>query len=78
GLVPVVVPPFKVPRTQADNYALNSQAALALPSPSLQTPYVQEWNLGIQYDIKKTVVEVRYVGNHSTGQFRGYDYNQVI
>jgi hypothetical protein len=78
GLPPVAVPTYKIPRTAQDNYAINTQSALALPDPGLTTPYVQEWNFGLQFEALKTVFEARYVGNHSTGQFRGYDFNQVV
>jgi hypothetical protein len=71
-------PAFKVPRTFADNYAVNTQAALATLDPNLRTPYVQQWNFGIQHELGKGVLEVRYVGNHATKQFRAIDYNQVM
>jgi outer membrane receptor protein involved in Fe transport len=77
SLVPVAIPTFKVPRTLADNYALNSQAALAFPNPGLTTPYVQQWNISVQRSIKNTLLDVRYVGNHGTKEIRAFDYNQV-
>ncbi len=73
----VPVPAFKVPRSYADNYAVNSQAALGLPDPNLVTPYVQQWSAGIQREIARGILEVRYVGNRATKQFRAFDYNQV-
>jgi outer membrane receptor protein involved in Fe transport len=78
GLPPVEVPAFKVPRTFADNYALDTQSAFGMPDPNLRTPYVQQWSFGIQQEIKGAVVEVRYVGNHATKAFRAFDYNQVV
>jgi hypothetical protein len=78
GLPPVQTPIFKVPRTFADNYAENTQSAFGMPDPNLRTPYVQQWNFGIQQEIKGAVVEVRYVGNHATKAFRAFDYNQVV
>lgn len=79
GVVAVPTPVFKVPRTFADNFALNpSGNALAMPGPDLQTPYVQQWNVGVQRSIKNTLLEIRYVGNHATKQVRGFDYNQVL
>jgi hypothetical protein len=77
GVVTIPTPAFKVPLTLADNYALNSQAALAFPDPHLATPYVQQWNISVQRAIKNTIIDVRYVGNHGTKQIRGFDYNQV-
>jgi hypothetical protein len=78
ALPSITVPVFKVPRTYADNYALNTQGAFAMPDPNLRTPYVQTWNFSIQQKIKDNVIEVRYVGNHGVKLFRGYDYNQVV
>jgi hypothetical protein len=78
GVPAIPTPTFKVPRTFSDNYALNPGSAFAMTDPNLKTPYVQQWNFGIQHMIKDIVVEVRYVGNHATQQFRGIDYNQVL
>jgi hypothetical protein len=45
--------------------------------PDLKTPYVQQWNLGIQREVfGDMVAEVRYVGNHGTKLTRGIDINQ--
>ncbi|MDZ4797898.1 MAG: TonB-dependent receptor [Bryobacteraceae bacterium] len=74
----LATPAFKVPRTFADNYATNTSAAFATVDPSLATPYVQQWNFGIQREIAKGVFEVRYVGNHATKQFRAFDLNQIV
>lgn len=77
GLPAIPTPAFKVPRTYADNYALSPTAAFGLPDPNLRTPYVQQWSFGIQREIAKGVLEVRYIGNRSTKQFRAFDYNQI-
>lgn len=74
----IPTPTFKVPRTFQDNYNLDSQAGFGMPDPTLVTPYVQQWNFGIQQEIKGTVFEFRYVGNHAVKALRGFDYNQVI
>lgn len=71
-------PVFKVPRTQADNYAVNSGAALGSPDPNLRTPYAQQYSFGIQHDFRGTLFEIRYAGNHGTKLFRAFDYNQVV
>jgi hypothetical protein len=43
----------------------------------LATPHVRSWNFGIQREIAaNTVVEMRYVGNHST-RWHGFDINEV-
>lgn len=78
GLPPVQTPVFKVPRTFADNYALDRQSAYGMPDPNLRTPYVQQWSFGIQQEFKGAVFEVRYVGNHATKAYRAFDYNQVV
>ncbi len=75
---PIPTPAFKVPRTLADNYALNRATAMAMPDPTLATPYVQQWNFSIQRELAGGVLELRYVGNRSTKQFRAFDYNQVV
>ena len=78
GVPAIVTPVYKVPRTYADNYALSTSNAEAMPDPGLVTPYVQQWNLSVQRAIKGTLVQVAYVGNHATKAIRGFDYNQVI
>lgn len=71
-------PVFKVPRNQADNYAVNAGAALGLPDPNLRTPYAQQYSFGVQHDFRGTLFEIRYVGNHGTKLLRAFDYNQVV
>lgn len=76
--LPVITPPtFKVPLTLSDNYAINSSSIFGVADPNLKIPYVQQWTIGIQRQIKDFIVEVRYVGNHGTHLFRDYDLNQV-
>jgi hypothetical protein len=74
----LATPVFKVPRTFADNYALSTTNAEAAISPDLATPYVQQWNVGIQHEYRGTVFDVRYVGNHAVKQLRAFDLNQVV
>ena len=78
SLPAIVTPAYKVPRTFADNYALSPTTAIGLPHPDLVVPYVQQWNLGVQRSIRNTIVDVRYVGNHATKQYRAFDFNQVL
>lgn len=78
GRVQIDPPPFQVPRTILDNIALDPGAAIFTIDPNLQTPYVQQWNFGIEREIfPNTVVEARYVGNRGTKLTRGIDINQV-
>ncbi len=74
----IITPTFKVPRTTEDNYYEDSGNALGLTDPNLRTPYVQQWNIGIQQEFKGTIFEARYVGNHATKGYRAFDYNQVM
>jgi hypothetical protein len=78
GLPEIPAAAFQVPRTFAENYALNPYTAFGLPDPNLRTPYVQQWALGIQQDIRGTILEIRYVGNHAAKAFRAFDLNPEI
>ena len=79
GLVPVETPEFNIPRTARDGILADPQAALFTFDPDLRTPYVQQWNVGVQYQLlPDTAVEVRYVGNRGTQLFRGIDLNQLL
>ncbi len=73
----VAAPAYKVPRTLADNYAISKTSATGIPDPNLATPYVQQWNFGIQQEVKGTIVAVRYIGNRGTDLLRAIDYNQI-
>ncbi|MGE0102149.1 MAG: TonB-dependent receptor [Blastocatellales bacterium] len=78
GIRPVPIPNFQVPRQIADNLANDFGTALFTIQPDLQTPYVQQWNFGIEREIMRdTVFEVRYVGNRGTKLTRAIDINQV-
>jgi hypothetical protein len=69
-------PAFKVPLTFADGYAQNPGVYYGMIDPGLRTPYVQQWSYSIEHEIKGTIIEGRYVGNHATKMLRGFDYNQ--
>lgn len=73
----VPAPVYKVPLPISDNYALSSTSAIGMADPNLRNPYVQQWNLSIQHEIKGFVVDLRYVGNHGTKLYRSFDLNQV-
>ncbi|HEX8456131.1 MAG TPA: carboxypeptidase regulatory-like domain-containing protein [Pyrinomonadaceae bacterium] len=78
GIVPVPVPTFRVPRTIADNLAISQTPTLYTIDPDLKTPYVQQWNIGIQREIfRDTAVEIRYVGNRGIKLTRAIDTNQT-
>jgi hypothetical protein len=77
-VTPVVVPAFKVPRTFQDNYNLSPTTNFGMADPNLRAPYVQQWTIGIQHELKGGfIVESRYVGNHGTKLLRGLDFNQI-
>ena len=79
GLVPVSEPGFNIPRTARDGILADPTAALFTFDPDLRTPYVQQWNVGWQYEIlRDTAVEVRYVGNRGTDLVRAIDRNQLL
>ena len=79
GLAPVEAPEFNVPRTARDGILADPGAALFTIDPDMRTPYVQQWNVGVQYQLlDDTAVEVRYVGNRGTDLTRAIDLNQVL
>jgi hypothetical protein len=78
GIAPIPTPQFLVPRTLPQSIALDPFAAIFTIDPNLKTPYVQQWNVGVQRELfSDTVVEARYVGNHAIKLARGVDINQV-
>ncbi len=44
----------------------------------MRSPYAQQWSFGIQREIGKSVLEVRYVGTRSVGQFQSINQNPFI
>lgn len=75
----IPTPVLTVPRTVRDNFALAPTSNITgLPDPTLRTPYVQEWNLSVEREIRRFLVRARYVGNHMVKGLRAFDYNQVI
>jgi hypothetical protein len=77
GLPAIDMPPYKVPLKVSDEYATNPFNTVGAIDPGLKRPYVQQYSIGIQHDLKGTVLEARYVGNHVVGAYRAFDYNQV-
>jgi len=77
GLPAIATPAFKVPRTFQDNYNLSPTTNFGMADPNLRTPYVQQWNIGIQREVKGFILEGRYVGNHATKLLRAIDFNQI-
>jgi hypothetical protein len=56
----------------------NSTVDIRAFNEDLKTPYLHDFNFGIQYELfKGTSIEVRYVGNRGRKLYRGYDVNEV-
>ncbi len=47
-------------------------------NPLMRSPYAQQWSFGVQREISTGVVEVRYVGTRSVGQFQTINANPFI
>jgi hypothetical protein len=81
-------PPFQIPITTQQNF-INTGGSIVngvtvggnnvqgLINPNLATPYVQQWNVGIQHEWKNIVFEGSYLGNHAVGLLRQIDLNQI-
>jgi hypothetical protein len=60
--------PFYTPQVPQGNPGLATQ--LLLPK-NFHNPYSQQWNFGIQREFTNKIVgEIRYVGNHTVGNFQ--------
>ena len=71
-------PASNFPVSQAANFAASNAQSITAFNPNLATPYVFEWNVGIQRELwKKFAMEVRYVGNHSVKEYRTWNANEV-
>ncbi len=77
GLPAIQTLVFTAPLPIAANFKLNSANGEAIIDPNLKTPYYQQFNLGIERQVKRTVFAVRYVGNHGTRLLQSIDENQI-
>ena len=60
-------PPYTETLPSRDPSLLNGGIVGYLPANSIRQPYVQNWNLGIQYELPwNTVAEANYIGNKGT------------
>ena len=74
GVTPT--PTVNIPAAQS--IQLNSTVDIRAFDENLKTPYLHDFNFGIQYEILKgTSLEVRYVGNRGKKLYRGFDVNEV-
>ena len=79
GLVPIPTPEFSIPRSARDGILADPTAAVFTIDPNLRTPYVQQWNIGLQHTLMQdTAIELRYVGNHGVKLGRAVDLNQLL
>ncbi len=76
---PIAAPAVVVPRTFAQNNtaAFSNFGTIWAINPDIQTPRVDEFNLGIQREFGNNVIEVRYAGHRANNLWRGIDYNQI-
>ncbi len=78
GGVPLDTPVFKMPITDRENFLLNSANGLWTVDPNLRSPYVHQYNFGIEREIfKNTALEIRYQGNRAPNTWRAQDINEV-
>ena len=77
GLPKVPLPEYRVPLQSSYNYQFNPFNVIGMIDPNLNRPYVQQYSVGVQHDLKGTLLEARYVGNHVVNAYRAFDYNQV-
>ncbi len=79
GVPTIPTPVVSIPRTVSQNLTdFGFASAFFSFDPNFKTPYVQQWNVGIERELfKDTVLEVRYVGNRGTKLTRGIDNNQL-
>lgn len=70
-----IAPPITFAQANERDVFFNSIFAI---DPNLQTPRLDEYNIGIQREIGFNMAfEIRYVGGRSNSLIRGFDYNQV-
>ena len=72
----IPAPAFQVPTSFATQYNLNTEVYYTLINPNLKTPYDQQFVLSIQHEIRGTIIEARFLGDHATKLLRGFDLNQ--
>jgi hypothetical protein len=76
GFTATPTPTVTIPAVQS--IQTNSTVDIRAFDENLRTPYLHDFNFGVQYEIfKGTSLEVRYVGNRGKKLYRGYDVNEV-
>ena len=66
------------PVSQLANWINLGNSSVTNFDPNLRTPYVLEWNFGIQRDLgHHFILETRYVGNRAVKQYREWNVNEL-
>ncbi|HYP13553.1 MAG TPA: hypothetical protein VEQ63_06495, partial [Bryobacteraceae bacterium] len=80
GSLPAIpTPQFQIPTTLQAQFDISPSAppVQGIIDPKLRSPYVQQWNFGVEQEWRGFVFSGRYVANHTVGQYRQIDYNQI-
>jgi len=79
--LPAITPPgaLVLPKSFANNNgaAFSNFGTVFAVDPNLQTGRQQEYSIGVQREIGRSAIEIRYVGSYSKNLLRGIDVNQV-
>src|SRR6185295_5118279 len=76
--VNLIIPAFKMPITDRENFPVNTAAGVWTADPNLRSPFVNQWHFGIEKEIfKNTAFEARYVGNYAPNTWRALNINEV-
>lgn len=76
--VPLETPVYLMPITDRQNILTNVNNGLWTVDPDLRTPYVHQYNFGIEREIfGGMALELRYQGNFSPNNWRAYNINEV-
>ena len=74
----LTTPVFQIPITSQQNFVnTGGNAVQGLIDPHLKTPYVHQWNIGIERQWKSIIFDGAYLGNHGVGLLRQIDFNQI-
>ena len=78
GVPSVSSPAFKVPRTYADQLAINQTNAAFTADRNLKQPYVHQVSVSVERELGwNMAVEARYIGTMGRDVWRGLDFNQT-
>ena len=66
---------YQLPLPESNYTFTNTFSAV---DPNIRSPYVENWNLGVQYKFPwDTVVEANYIGNHVVHMWQSFNINEV-